>query len=315
VTTSNNGPHEEVTESRMTLAEWVRDYNACTCAELSPTLCRVYHQTFPTHVLPILGDLPLADASPEDIARLVQSGTMPPRVAFMVWTALRRSFDLAVRQGIISQNPCTPANKPLAAAVKSPAQALDIAQVQRLIAAAGDTTFASFLTLAVTTGMRLSELLGVRVRDLNLARSEVIASNDKYGGHGRIVAIAPTAAQAVERTLSRTQIHRTECGDALDGEAFLFESRLGQQWHRTSVLHQFRTMVQDAQIPATSFHSLRTTCGTALLAHLGVSPDVVAAQLGYLRGNCAVARRRRALIPLQHEAVRMLDEMLFGTNN
>jgi len=134
----------------------------------------------------------------------------------------------------------------------------------------------AMLMLLYATGARASELVGMKVCDLN-RRVGVVRVVGK-GGKERIVPVADEATAAVERYLeqSRPLLLRDE------GRATLFLSRTGKDLAREDVFRTVRKYVLRAAVRGNvSPHTLRHCFATQLLSH-GADLRSVQEMLGHV---------------------------------
>lgn len=82
--------------------------------------------------------------------------------------------------------------------------ALSWDEVDRLLGASRDLLDALIVAMLAETGLRAGELLGLRFRDIDLERGEVIVRNAKYGRE-RIVFLGPLSRILVAELVARTQ--------------------------------------------------------------------------------------------------------------
>lgn len=128
-------------------------------------------------------------------------------------------------------------------------------------AAASEQDGALFLTAAFT-GLRRGELIALRWRDVDFARSAVRVSgsyaNGKLttpkSGHGRVVPMVPEVAAALARLSQR--------GGAVADDDLVFPGELGMYLDGSALRRRFVAASGRAELRPIRFHDLRHTFGT-----------------------------------------------------
>ena len=155
-------------------------------------------------------------------------------------------------------------------------------EVEALLAAPDRATWTgrrdhTLLALAIQTGLRSSELTGLRCADLHLARGAHVNCLGK-GRKQRITPLSKPVAAALRTWLA-------ECADAPD--APVFPTRTGQPLSRDALAQRVATHVTTAANACPSLrqknvtpHTLRHTAAMRLL-HAGVDTAVIALWLGH----------------------------------
>ena len=157
-------------------------------------------------------------------------------------------------------------------------------------AISGDRLEALYL-LAVTTGLRRGELLGLKWTDLDLdARTlSVQRSLDKDGTFNppkrsksrRTVMLTPQAAEALKGHRARQNEERLQLGSHWEDRGLVFPNRTGKPMNADNLYHRgFKPLLEKAGLSGFTFHSLRHTCATLLLSK-NVNPKIVSEMLGH----------------------------------
>ncbi len=164
-----------VAPTEQTTEEFFARFLAWRAPELQKSTLAGYRRNL-DYLLPHVGKILLrrlsTEALDEAYAALRQSGgergrPLHPRTVLHIHRALHVTLAQAVKWRLRIDNPATLATPPKVP--KTPAVAPTIAQVQRLIEAAGDREpWPQFLVLAVFTGLRRGELLGLPWRNVDL---------------------------------------------------------------------------------------------------------------------------------------------------
>jgi integrase len=123
----------------------------------------------------------------------------------------------------------------------------DAAQVRRLIAAAAqeDQRFADLIEAGYLVGARYGELVGLRVADLDEARSVLVIPRGKTGA--RVITLSPESVKFFSRICK-----------GRPAAAVMFQKRDGSAWGKSEQQRRFKIAAAAAGLPrSASFYSLR----------------------------------------------------------
>jgi integrase len=158
------------------------------------------------HIIPALGNHRLSKLTTRDVqgfyGRLLASG-LSPKTVTNIDTTLRRALKQAVRWGLVKTNACEGVSVPRHHAPEM--TPLNRKQARTFIkAAAGDPLEALYVT-AITTGLRLGELLGLRWSDMNLEGRTLTVRRALVTGYGRQTFEHPKTKRS-RRTVALTKL-------------------------------------------------------------------------------------------------------------
>jgi integrase len=159
-----------------------------------------------------------------------------------------------------------------------------------LSAAAGDRLEALYVT-AVHTGLRRSELLGLKWTDIDLDAGtlSVQRSLDKDGTFNlpkrnksrRTVKLTGQAAEALKGHRARQNEERLRLGSLWEDPNLVFPNQAGKPMNADNLYHRgFKPLLEKAGLSGFTFHSLRHTCATLLLSK-NINPKIVSEMLGH----------------------------------
>ena len=294
---------EFVKSSKLTvrefLTQWFQDYVKTNARAAT---AEGYKIIVERHLIPSLGGIALAQLQPSHIqgyyvkalveGRCDGKGGLAARTVVHHHRVLREALSHAVKWGLVGRNVADAVDPPRA--VNKEMKALDSAGVLRLLDAARGTIYFPLINLATFTGMRRSELLGLRWLDLNLSRGTVsIAQVLHCLPGGRIVFEQPKTARSKrlvklshETTLALRAYRDTveadleQVGDSISGDRLLFSQINGAPLLPNTVTHAFAKIARRAGLEGFTFHSLRHTHASIMLQQ-GVSSKTVAERLGH----------------------------------
>ena len=158
-----------VLSSKLTMRDlmrrWLDDEMA---ARVRPTTLEGYRISVETHIIPRLGSVPAQRLGAADVLKwrtdLLRETT--PRVTQLALQRLKQALEWAVNIDLLPKNP--------AAKVKPPKwtpkerTVWNAEEARRFLAAAESDTHRALWVLALATGLRRGELLGLRWQDLDL---------------------------------------------------------------------------------------------------------------------------------------------------
>ena len=283
-----------------------------------------YESIVRVRVVPRIGRVALGGLTPLDPQGLyasLEAGGLSRRSVHHTHRALHRAFGQAVRWGLLPRNPCDGATPPQPK--RSEMRVLDQEQVAALLHGTRDHPAHALYVLAVTTGMRIGELLGLRWGDVDLGASKLVVrralqrQNDaglvfvepKTGRSRRSIVLSQRAVHALRQHRARQLERRLVAGEAWRDQDLVFCNAAGgpadPSWQRAV----FYEALKRAGLPAIRFHDLRHTAATLLLAQ-GVHPKVVSEMLGHATITLTLDTYSH-LLPVMHaQAATAMDEML-----
>lgn len=310
--------------AKMTVAEYLdRWSDACRAGvRLSTHLGRLQAIR---HWKAVLGSVPLARLTPLDVQRAL--ACLPEGLSDSskrtYFTVLKAGLSQGVKWGLLPRNP--------AQGVKPPARKAreirvwDEEQAVRFLEVARSTRYYALFYLALATGMRIGELLGLAWDDVDLDGGAIqvrraIATCVAHAGApawqepkttaGR--RRVPIGAQAVEvlRQHRRAQLEeRLRAGPDWRDYGLVFCNQKGGPLFNMNVHKAFTACCKRAGVPRIRLHDLRHTHATLLLRQ-GVHPKVVSERLGHASVKITLDIYSHVLPDTQEEAVRATERAL-----
>lgn len=310
------------------LHEWL-DY---VSTRLSARTVQRYREIVEGHLVPGLGQKRLVDLRPLDISRYYDhalahgrlGGDAPLARATLVkfHHILHKALKDAVAWQRIASNPAAAVTVPNGVGKPTTtARSLSDEECAVLLRAAADRLYLPTL-LALATGMRRGELLGLRWRDIDLdgAKLRVAHSLEEAGGAltlkepktragRRTVPLPATAVRALRHHRAAQDELRLGRGSAYHDRDLVFPWPDGTPWRPSAFSVAFHRLVTKSGIEQARFHDLRHTHATQLL-RAGVAPKVVSERLGHANIAITLDIYAHVLPEMQNEAADRTDVVL-----
>ncbi|MGI9061942.1 MAG: tyrosine-type recombinase/integrase [Ktedonobacteraceae bacterium] len=286
-----------------------------------------YRRFLDNHILPELGHLHVNKLTPQKVqafyTKKLKEGLAPGSVRD-IHMVLHKALENAVRWRFVGRNVCDDVSPPRQ--VKHEIQALTKEQAQQLLQTAQGHKLEGLITVALATGMRRGELLGLRWQDINiedkslqirrtmarLGKEGVVTSQPKTQKSKRNIVLP----QFVVEVLKQHHIHQLETrirvGTAWEENDLVFPNGFGRFLDQGQLHVMFQNFLKYAGLPPMRFHDLRHSAATFLLS-MGVHPKVVQEILGHSNISMTMDTYSHVLPSMQTDAMDKMND-LFGRN-
>lgn len=280
------------------------------------------------HAVPVIGNVPLVKLAASDLQKLYEvrrkQGAAPMSILHL-HRVVHRCLRDAERWGDVSRNVARLIDAPKTSR-SDVIRALDADEARTLLQAAAGDRLEPFLILALSTGMRLGELLGLTWRAVDLDRGTVsvlaslqptaaglVLMPPKTTRSRRVIDVEPRVVAALRRRRAAQQMERRVAGNAWMGtQDLIFTTELGEPIDgRTLIRKWFRPLLKRAGLPAIRLHDLRHTYASIALAN-GTHPKVVQEALGHSTIAITMDLYSHVTTSLGREAARTMGAALFG---
>ena len=270
----NKGTWVDTKAAKIKFADYVEVWKATKTNQRPRTAYR-RDNILNKHLLPALGNMALRSIHRSEIQKLINKWTndgLAPRTIKQHIRILHPILQMAVLDDIISKNPTIGVNTPQPGKVER--HALNPAECVALIAAA-PAEYQPLIKIALATGMRYQEIQDLKIKDLDLLRKTLTIRQSKTDAGLRTIKLSDYEVGVIAEHLSsngRTGANESEP---------LFTSPEGHEIHyRNFIQRVFKKAAIKAELPNITFHDLRRTHATILIAS-GANQKVVQERLGH----------------------------------
>ena len=294
---------------------------------VSPKTMEGYRYIVEKHVIPTLGMYPLAKLRSLHIQKYykekLEGGRIDGKGGLSAQSVRHhdRLLNVALKRGrslgLIAQNPVEDVKRPQVA--DRDVDVLDDGEIARLLGAAESTHLYGPIFLALTTGLRRGEILGLRWQDVDFDRAALAVRQSLEQTNAGLRIKAPKTkkgrrnvslpAVTVEwlRAHKRQQAReRLSLGLGKSKADLVFTEVDGGFWPPDKLSRQFGNLVRGGGLSSVTFHGLRHTHITNLLKE-GVHPKIASERAGHSSVAVTMDIYSHVVEGMQEEAASMVD--------
>jgi integrase len=310
--------------SKASLKEYLQQFLIRIEPTLHPNTYKDYSQVVHDHIIPHIGSMKLKDLNPSHIQMLhsikLENGATPTRVRF-IHKILNRALNLSVRWGYRNDNPAALVTVPKKSRKEMLTFSID--EVRTFLMAVKGSRLEALFHVAVTSGLRQSEILGLQWPDLEWETGNLrihrqlqrvhgrglIFSEPKTAAGRRLIAIGPTTLKKLTEHKERQDIERQGYTEEWQELKLIFATSQGSPIGPRNLYRKFKSIIKSSGLPDIRFHDLRHTCATMMLQS-GVNVKVIQTALGHSSVTITLDTYSHVMPGMQTEAAQMVDNLI-----
>lgn len=313
-----------ISGSDITLSEFLAGWLENRRLALREKTTYHYGSLIRNHINPYIGETKIRDLRlsviEEFYSQLVDRG-VGARTVQIIHNVLHAAMEKAVRHGLLAANPTQGATLPNY--MQDEMRTLDSSQVSRFLMTAKSSPYYGLYFFAVTTGMRLGELLGLKWSDLDWSTGTIRVNRQKQDVPGKGTSLVEPKTRSGRRAifLGKGSLEvlryqkgylaacKTEKGERWSENDLIFPNSVGNLGDYSNIRSDFNKVLEEAGIPRIRFHDLRHTAASLLLNH-NVPVIVVAQILGHTRPSVTLDIYSHVFTTMQGEAAAVMDRIV-----
>lgn len=256
---------------KMTVAVWLDQWLSECCQDIKGRTRDTYRSAIDNHIVPALGGVKLADLTAAQVQAFVNrlADQVSPKSVKNFHGVLHRALEKAVQWGYIPRNVADACSLPRIS--KQEVSFLAGDDLKRFLAAIKGNPYEAVFLVAIFTGMREGELLGLCWPEVNFTRGtiDVIQQLQLVRGNyvmvttksdkTRLLTPAPFVMDILKQVRTEQLKARMAAGpDWIEEHSFVFTKPTGENIARNTLYMNFKRCLADAGLPASvRFHDLR----------------------------------------------------------
>lgn len=307
---------------RLTTAEFLEQWLDASRSRVGPRTWERYAQLMRLHVVPVLGSIPLGKLRPLHLERLYSKllgKGLAARTVLHVHRVLHSALHQAVRWQLVPRNVAGAVTPPRP--VTRDIEPIDPEQAVRLIESVKGTLLEVPVVLALGTGMRRGEVLGLRWKDIDLSSGRArIAQTVQATQEGlqflppkthrskRSVSLPAFVVETLKRHRKTQNERRLLVGESWHDHDLVIDRGNGEPLPPHTLSQQFRVASRKASLDL-NFHGLRHAHASLMLAG-GVHLKVVSQRLGHSTISITADLYSHVSPSVEEEAAVILNDLL-----
>ena len=325
-----------VDPTKMTVSQfldyWMENFVATSC---TPLTHEKYKYDVDAYFKPFLGHYQIGQLQPAHIqkyyADMLKSGNIRKGGGLSKITVenhhrlLRSAFNKAVIWQMIGKNPFDSVQKPKPEHKEM--NILTFEQVNALLDAMGKSQYYGIVFMAIYTGMRKGEILGLRWKDVNLEAGTIkvtqtlqrvigkglVYGEPKTGSSRRTIHVSLSVVELLKEIKVRQTENKLQYGPEYQDHGLVFCQKIGKPIDQQQMRKTYKAALRRAGLPDIRFHDLRHTHASLLLSEGSTPLKVVQERLGHSRPSITADVYSHALPHMQKEAANLFEEKLTST--
>ena len=314
-----------VDKSKETVSEfmnrWLKTYAA---TNVTLRTAHGYEGYSRRYINPTIGKIALQSLTPSQVqkvyADMLERGLSNTTVLHL-HRLLKEAVGHAVKWGIIARNVAEAASPPRPEQKQMPMW--DVPTIIDFLELSHGTRFGHIHEFAVLTGLRRSEICGLKWEsvDLEAGSLSVVATLQRIKGHGlvtgtpktkrsrRTVDLAPETIDLLRTIRGGQMAQQLEYGSVWLNTGYVFTNFDGSPLAPDWLSKDFCGLVRAHGLPQLTFHGLRHAFATLGLK-AGISPKVVSEALGHSSVGITLDIYSHVLPNMQHELSQAVADLL-----
>lgn len=277
---------------------WIEEY----CVKnLSITTLDGYKQNIEKHIKPILGNIYLDKLTPLHLqnfysdrlknGKLNGNGGLSNKTVLTLHRIIHKALEQGVKWQLVIRNVADAVEPPKPKKYK--ANFLDEQEINILIQKSKNTNLYIPILIAICTGMRRGEVLGLTWNNVDLEKNSIMISQTLYStskglvfstpktdSSVRKIAIPQALSKELKKHKTRQLKNKIKYGEEYKNINIVCTSDKGELINPKSFSRDFRKLLKNNNLPLIRFHDLRHT-HASLLVKMGTQPKEISNRLGH----------------------------------
>ena len=312
--------------SKMKVSQWLDEWLASYTMNIKPATRSAYEEHIRVHIKPSLGDIPLKQLSTRDIQQLytnlLKERELSPKTVRNIHGVLHRTLEQAKLLGYIRVNPADAAVTPRVE--KKQVETLDAEDIGKFLAAIRGTKYEYPLFVAVFTGLRQGELLGLTWDCVDFEHGLLLINKQHNRVKGdtefrfaslkndkaRVLTVADEVIDVLKLQKQRQESWGAALGNGWENpDNLVFTTEFGRYINNKILYQNFKRIAKKLGKPDLRFHDLRHTYAVNSL-RAGDDIKTVQENLGHATASFTLSTYAHATPGMKRESAKRMTAFI-----
>jgi integrase len=281
--------------TQLTLERYMESWLTGKDLSIRQNTARNYRRYAEQDILPVIGKMRLQNIQPAHIRQLylrMQAEGKGSRTIQVVYATLHCALKQSVKDRLIGYNPMDAVERP-----KVETKEFHIfteSQARTFLEAARGHPYEALFYLALTTGLRKGELLGLMWEDVDWDKGTLRIERQVQQAYSSSAVLVPTKTRSGRRQIKlgkiglamlgahcqRQEAQKTLAGISWKENGMIFTTSIGTYASQSKVSKEFKQILSENSLPDIRFHDLRHT-SISLLLDMGTPVNTVQHRAGH----------------------------------
>lgn len=308
--------------NKVTVTQWLTTWLDLYCARsVRPSTLKIYVGKIRNHILPAIGATKLQDLRGTHIQRMynaLSDAGLGGKTIRQTGTLLHTALQQAVKEGLITSNPCDAATPPRE--IRREMHPLTDAEIPRFLQAIKGSPYENAYALCLYTGIREGECLGISWRQVDFDRRTLLIDQQlqqRTGGYEltipksgrpRTIQLPEQAVMSLRSERRRQAEHRLRAGPAwANPDDLVFTTETGRHIAISTFYEYYKRIVTEIGRPDARIHDLRHTAATVALAN-GADIKTVQEMLGHTSASITLNIYAHSTEQMKADTAKRIEE-------
>ncbi|MCR4885727.1 MAG: site-specific integrase [Clostridiales bacterium] len=318
-----------VPETEMTVGEWMDEWYECFTTGLKASSRARYEQDIRNHIKPGIGHIMLQELKLLHVQRFLNQCKdkkgLSLKTVKNIYLILSKAMSKAQTQGLIRNNPCAEVEIPSYDEPQKEMRPLKDGEVSEFLARIKGNPFENLYYMALFTGMRESELIGLTWDCINFdtgnihlyrqfkairGKSRTWTFTTLKNKQTRDFIVPPSVIRVLKKQKTQQAEWKLLYGSLYRNDNNLvFTNEYGSHLATRTVYKRFKAIVTSMGLPDVRFHDLRHTYATLALQN-GVDVKTVSHNLGHATVAFTMDKYTHMSMTMQKDSVSKMESFI-----
>ena len=310
-----------VKPSPSTTGEFLEHWLSIYKPNLSPRSYERYRDIIRRHIIPCIGKVPLTQLKPEHLQKhyaSIQDNGLSACTVRYHHAVIHVALKSALKWGIITHNPSDAVELPKTRTIEM--KTWGEQDINTFLDSAKESTYYPLFYTALFTGMRRSELLGLKWGDIDFVMSQIYVSKGlhqlktgeyiftepKSSKSRRTISMSPSTYLVLKEHYEKQSIERLIIGSKQSDDDLVFCTPDWKPLRPNSITRAWKTIAVKCGLPEIRLHDTRHTHASIMLKQ-GIHPKIVQERLGHSSIEITLDTYSHVVPGLQEAAAKRFD--------